>query len=157
MSMVSPPDSWSKAWVPGQILGSAGPQSYYMKTSTRQIRQLQLAPPLNNVEPLPETNTNSNLPDKLGSYSLTLHHHLLHLPLPQQHPVTSVHHLPHLQLQQQHWMMSVNLLCHRQFAAQLHSHRPNQPLTPQYHPVFTASNFKCSSVTQSTCSSNRYP
>ena len=123
--MVSPPDSWSKAWVPGQILGSAGPQSYYMKTSTRQIRQLQLAPPLNNVEPLPETNTNSNLPDKLGSYSLTLHHHLLHLPLPQQHPVTSV-----------------NLLCHRQFAAQLHGHRPNQPLTPQYHPVFTALQFQ---------------
>ena len=71
------PNSRSKAWVPGQIIGSAGPRSYYIKTGTRQIRrnhvEVQLAPPLNNVEPLPETDTNSspppNLPDKLQSYS----------------------------------------------------------------------------------------
>lgn len=71
------PNSRSKAWVPGKIIGSAGHRSYYFKTGTRQIRrnhvEVQLAPPLNNVEPLPETDTNSspppNLPDKLQSYS----------------------------------------------------------------------------------------
>lgn len=51
-------NSRSKAWVPGQIISSAGPRSYYIKTDTGQIRrnriQVQLAPPLNNVEPLPE-------------------------------------------------------------------------------------------------------
>ncbi|KAK2555812.1 hypothetical protein P5673_022425 [Acropora cervicornis] len=40
------------------VHGSAGPRSYYIKTDTGQIRrnrvQVQLAPPLNNVEPLPE-------------------------------------------------------------------------------------------------------
>ena len=65
-----PPNSRSKAWVPGQITGSAGPRSYFIKTSTGQIRrnrvQVQLAPPLNNAEPLPGT----NLPDKLRSYPL---------------------------------------------------------------------------------------
>ena len=52
------PNSRSKAWVPGQIISSAGPRSYYIKTDTGQIRrnrvQVQLAPLLNNVEPLPE-------------------------------------------------------------------------------------------------------
>ena len=68
-----PPNSRSKAWVPGQITGSAGPGSYYIKTSTGQIRrnrvQVQLASPLNNAEPLPETNTTFNRPDKLRSFS----------------------------------------------------------------------------------------
>ena len=67
------PNLQSTAWVPGQIIGSAGPRSYYIKTGTRQIRrnrvQVQLVPPLNNVKPLLETDTNSNLPDKLRSYS----------------------------------------------------------------------------------------
>ena len=64
------PNSQLKAWVLGQITGSAGPRSHYIITSTEQIRrnhvQMQLAPPLNNVEQLPETNT--NLPDKLRSF-----------------------------------------------------------------------------------------
>jgi len=67
------PNSRSKAWVPGQIIGSAGPRSYYIKTGTRQIRrnrvQVQLVPPLNNIKQLLETDTNSNLPEKLRSYS----------------------------------------------------------------------------------------
>ena len=69
-----PPNARSKAWVPGQITGSAGPRSYFIKTGTGQIRrnrvQVQLAPPFNTVEPQPETTNNSNLPDKLRSCSL---------------------------------------------------------------------------------------
>ena len=69
-----PPTSRSKAWVPGQITGFAGPRSYFIKTGTGQIRrnrvQVQLAPPFNNVEPPSETRNHANLPDKLRSCSL---------------------------------------------------------------------------------------
>ena len=54
----------------------------------------------------------------------------------------SVHHLLHLQLQQQQRMMLVFLLCYQQFPAQLQGHCPNQPLTHQYHPVFTTLQFQ---------------
>ena len=141
-----PPNSRPNAWVPGQIIGSPGPRSYFIKTSTGHIRrnhvQMQLAPPLNNLNPLPETIQTPIFLTNWDHTPYTLLHHSLHLPLPQRHPMMSVHYLLYLQLQQQHWIMSVHLFCHQQFPAELHGHCPNQPLTPQYHPVFTALKFQ---------------
>lgn len=138
------PNSRPNAWVPGQIIGSLGPRSFnFIKTSTRHIGrnhvQVQLAPPLNNLNPLPETNQTPTpiFLTNCDHFPYTLLHHLLHLPLPQRHPMMSVHHLLYPQLQQQHRMMSVHLFCHQQFPAKLNGHCPYQPLTPQYHPVFT--------------------
>ena len=70
-----PPNSSSKAWIQGKVVGPAGPRSYLIDTGNRQIRrtrvQVQLAlprymstsPPCNRAEPA--------LPDKLLPNSLT--------------------------------------------------------------------------------------
>ena len=63
----------------------------------------------------------------------TLLRHLLHLKLPQRHPMISVHHLLHLHLHQQHRLMSVHLLCHQQFPAQLHKSAPDASIPPCSH------------------------
>ncbi|XP_031569046.1 uncharacterized protein K02A2.6-like [Actinia tenebrosa] len=43
-----PPSSTAKAWIPGQVVGNAGPRSYLINTGSRQIRrnrvQVTLAP-----------------------------------------------------------------------------------------------------------------
>ena len=56
-----PPTSSAKAWIPGEIVGPAGPRSYLIQTGTSQIRrnrvQLQLAPPQSSLKPFqPPTN-----------------------------------------------------------------------------------------------------
>ena len=64
-----PPNSSAKAWIPGEIVGPAGPRSYFIWTGVSQIRrnrvQVQLAPP-RNTDPIPsQLKAASNLPDKL--------------------------------------------------------------------------------------------
>lgn len=50
-----PPTSSAKAWIPGEIVGPAGPRSYLIQTGTSQIRrnrvQLQLAPSPSSFKP----------------------------------------------------------------------------------------------------------
>ena len=62
-----PPNS--KEWISGQIIGSAGPRSYFIKTGSRQIRrnrvQVQLAPPPSTIASPHQTNTTPLFPDKL--------------------------------------------------------------------------------------------
>ena len=77
-----PPTSTAKAWIPGQILGSAGPRSYTIKTDTRVIRrnraQVQPAPPASvSVSPT-SLKTAPKLPDKLLPNQLTARPPSLH-------------------------------------------------------------------------------
>ena len=63
------PNSPSKAWISGQIIGPAGPRSYFIRTGSRQMRrnriQVQLAPPSSTTASQHQTNTTPLLPDKL--------------------------------------------------------------------------------------------
>ena len=66
-----PPSTPTKAWIPGRIVGSAGPRSYFIQTGNKQIRcnrvQVQLAPPQNSSTLPPKNHTNLTLPEKLRS------------------------------------------------------------------------------------------
>lgn len=67
-----PPTSSAKAWIPGEIVGPAGPRSYLIQTGTSQIRrnrvQLQLAPSQRSPTP-PQPKPLTPLPNRLGSNS----------------------------------------------------------------------------------------
>ena len=64
-----PLTSSTKAWIPGEIVGPAGPRSYFVRTGASQIRrnraQVQLAPPRITDLVLSHLNAASDLPDKL--------------------------------------------------------------------------------------------
>ena len=70
-----PPNSLSKAWIQGKVVGPAGPCSYLIDTGNRQIRrnrvQVQLAPPRYTSTSPPCNRAEPALPDKLLPNSLT--------------------------------------------------------------------------------------
>ena len=71
-----PPTSSAKAWIPGQVVGPAGPRSYLIDTGGRQIKrnciQVQLTPsPHHSMESPSSSQPEPTLPDKLLPNSLT--------------------------------------------------------------------------------------
>ena len=64
-----PPTSSAKAWIPAEIVGPAGPRSYFIRTGASQIRrnraQVQPAPPRNTDSVPSHLKAASDLPDKL--------------------------------------------------------------------------------------------
>ena len=71
-----PPTSLAKAWIPGQVVGPAGPRSYLIDTGGRQIKrnriQVQLAPsPHHSMDSPSGSQPEPTLPDKLLPNSLT--------------------------------------------------------------------------------------
>ena len=71
-----PPTSLAKAWMPGQVVGPAGPRSYLIDTGSRQIKrnsiQVQLAPsPHHSIDSSSGSQPEPTLPDKLLPNSLT--------------------------------------------------------------------------------------
>ncbi|XP_015777860.1 PREDICTED: mucin-2-like [Acropora digitifera] len=72
-----PPTSSAKAWIPGEIVGPAGPRSYLIQTGTSLIRrnwvQLQLAPSPSSFKPLqPPTNKPQSYTSDSGTPQLSL-------------------------------------------------------------------------------------
>lgn len=70
-----PPTSSTKAWIPGKVVGPAGPWSYVIDTGKRQIRQncvqIQLGPSQRTSASPPHDQADSALPDKLLPNSIT--------------------------------------------------------------------------------------
>ena len=71
-----PPSSTAEAWIPGQVLDSAGPRSYSIKTGSRVIRrnrtQIRRAPPSCTSLPTTQFKQESVLPDQLVLNELTV-------------------------------------------------------------------------------------
>ena len=76
VSTKPPPTSSAKAWIPGQVVGPAGPRSYLVDTGGRQIKrnriQVQVAPsPHHSMDSPSGSQLEPTLPDKLLPNSLT--------------------------------------------------------------------------------------
>ena len=72
-----PPTSSAKAWIPGEIVGPAGPRSYLIQTGTSQVRrnrvQLQLAPSPSSFKPFqPPTNKSQSYTSDSGTPQFSL-------------------------------------------------------------------------------------
>ena len=72
-----PPTSSAKAWIPGEIVGPAGPRSYLIQTGASQIRrnrvQLQLAPSPSSFKPFqPPSNKPQSYTSDSGTPQLSL-------------------------------------------------------------------------------------
>ncbi|KAK2561949.1 hypothetical protein P5673_015370, partial [Acropora cervicornis] len=88
-----PPTSSAKAWIPGEIVGPAGPRSYLIQTGTSLIRrnrvQLQLAPSPSSFKPLqPPTNKPQSYTSDSGTPQLSLGSSSIADPAPVPTPTT---------------------------------------------------------------------
>ena len=88
-----PPTSSAKAWIPGEIVGPAGPRSYLIQTGTSQIRrnrvQLQLAPSPSSFKPFqPPSNKPQSYTSDSGTPQLSLGSNPIVDPAPVPTPTT---------------------------------------------------------------------